>query len=375
VKHPLPRIISHVDMDAFYSSVEQRENPAIKGKPVIVGADPKAGKGRGVVAGCSYEARKFGVHSAQPISQAYRLCPDGVYLRPNYELYDKASEQIMQILRSFTERLEQMSIDEAFMDLTGKVSSFGEAEILATNIKRDVREKTELTCSIGIAPNKSVAKIASDFKKPDGLTVVPEEKVGKFLAPLRVSKISGIGKKSTEVLEGLGINSIGDLASTHPSKLTDVFGKYGTRIWQVANGIDEDEVVTTWSVKSISSETTFEEDIADKAKVREALRSLIDEVHARTVAQNMAFRTVGIKVRLEDFTTYTRAKSHTRHTDEKAVMQEYVKELFNEFETFRKRIRLVGVRVSNLRAADKAQETILSWADSRSRNQEVRGVR
>ncbi len=360
------RIILHIDMDAFYSSVEQRENPTIRGKPVIVGADPKAGKGRGVVAGCSYEARKFGVHSAQPISQAYRLCPEGVYLRPNYELYDKASEQIMQLLRSFAERLEQMSIDEAFMDLTGKVTSFDEAALLATNIKREVRERTQLTCSVGIAPNKSVAKIASDFKKPDGLTIVPPEKVREFLAPLRVNKISGIGKKSTEVLEGIGINSIGDLASIHPSKLTEVFGKYGTRIWQVANGIDDEEVVTTYSIKSISSESTFDEDIADKSKVMEALHSLIDEVHARTLSQNLLFRTVGIKVRLEDFTTFTRARSHARYTDEKAVMQEYVRALFSEFEASRKKIRLVGVRVSNLKTADKAQETILSWADSHS---------
>lgn len=181
-----------------------------------------------------------------------------------------------------------------------------------------------------------------------------------------MNKISGIGKKSTEVLEGIGINSIGDLASIHPSKLTEVFGKYGTRIWQVANGIDEEEVITTYSIKSISSESTFDEDIADRSKVMEAFHSLIDEVHARTLSQNVLFRTVGIKVRLEDFTTFTRARSYTRYTDEKAVMQEYVRALFSEFEASRKKIRLVGVRVSNLKTADKAQETILSWADSHS---------
>jgi len=360
----LLRIITHIDMDAFYTSVEQRENPTIKGKPVIVGADPKGGKGRGVVAGCSYEARKFGVHSAQPISQAYRLCPEGVYLRPNYELYDEASEQVMQILRPYAAKLEQISIDEAFMDLTEKVTDFHQATLLATRIKQDIKEKTRLTCSIGIAPNKSVAKIASDFKKPDGLTIVPPEKVREFLAPLPVSKISGIGKKSSEVLKQLGINSIADLASTHPAKLTDTFGKYGNRLWQVANGIDEEEVITSYPIRSISSERTFEEDVADMQKVLDVFNSLIDDVHARTVQQKMLFRTVGIKVRLEDFTTFTRARSHARYTNEKGLMQDYVRVLFSEFETSRKKIRLVGVRVSNLRAADKAQETILNWAQS-----------
>ena len=360
----LLRIIMHLDMDAFYTSVEQRENPSIKGKPVIVGADPRGGKGRGVVAGCSYEARKFGVHSAQPISQAYRLCPEGVYLRPNYELYDEASEQVMQILGPYAAKLEQISIDEAFMDLTEKVADFDQASLLATRIKQGIKEKTGLTCSIGIAPNKSVAKIASDFKKPDGLTIVPPEKVREFLAPLPVSKISGIGKKSSEVLKQLGINSIADLASTHPAKLTDTFGKYGNRLWQVANGIDEEEVIASYPIRSISSERTFEEDVADMQKVLDVFNSLIDDVHARTVQQKMLFRTVGIKVRLEDFTTFTRARSHARYTNEKGLMQDYVRVLFSEFETSRKKIRLVGVRVSNLRAADRAQETILNWAQS-----------
>jgi DNA polymerase IV (DinB-like DNA polymerase) len=352
----------HTDMDAFYSSVEQRENPAIKGTPVIVGADPKEGKGRGVVAGCSYEARKFGVHSAQPISQAYRLCPQGVYLRPNYTLYDEASEQVMRILRPHATKFEQMSIDEAFMDLTGKVDNFDEAAVLASGIKREVWEKTKLTCSVGLASNKSAAKIASDFKKPDGLTVVPPDKVREFLAPLPVNKISGIGKKSTEILKGVGISTIGDLASAHPSRLTELFGKYGVRLWQVANGIDEEEVITAYAIKSISSETTFDEDLSDKAKIMEAFRSLIDDVHARTLSQNLLFRTVGIKVRLEDFSTFTRAKSHSKHTNERTVMEEFVKILFREFETLPTKVRLVGVRVSNLKKTDVTQDSILNWA-------------
>ena len=283
-------------------------------------------------------------------------------MKPNFPLYERVSEQVMGLLKQFTEKLEPMSIDEAFMDVSEKVTSFQEAVALAGKIKQEVKEKAQLTCSVGVAPNKSVAKIASDFKKPDGLTIVPPEKVQEFLAPLPVGRVSGVGKKSSEVLESMGIKTIGDLAATHPAKLAEVFGKYGTRLWQVANGIDDEEVITSYSIKSISSETTFEEDVADRGKVKEAFASLIQDVHARVHSQKVLFRTVGIKVRLEDFTTFTRAKTHTRYTDDKAVMEEYVKELFSEFENTPAKIRLVGLRVANLRKMDAEQETILNWA-------------
>lgn len=350
-------------MDAFYSSVEQRENPTLIGKPVIVGADPKEGKGRGVVMACSYEARRLGVHSALPISIAYRLCPTGVYVPPNFTRYEQASEQVMGLLRTFSEKLEQMSIDEAFLDITEKVSSFEEAAALAETIKREIREKAKLTCSIGISPNKAIAKIASDFKKPDGLTSVPPEKIREFLDPLSVTKISGVGKKSSELLTQAGIVSIGQLASTHPSRLAEIFGKYGTRIWQIANGIDEEEVVTSYAVKSISSESTFEEDVLDRQKVMDVFDSIIQDVHARVQSQNVLFRTIGIKVRLEDFETFTRARTHTRYTNEKSIIEEYVKQLFREFESSQRKIRLVGVRVSNLKELGSEQESILRWAN------------
>ncbi|MGA3108238.1 MAG: DNA polymerase IV, partial [Candidatus Bathyarchaeia archaeon] len=343
--------------------VEQRENPLLIGKPVIVGADPKEGKGRGVVMGCSYEARKLGVHSALPISIAYRLCPNGVYLPPNFTRYEQASEQIIQLLRTFSEKLEQMSIDEAFLDITEKVSSFEEAAALADTIKREIREKAKLTCSIGIAPNKAIAKIASDFKKPNGLTSVPPQKIREFLDPLPVTKISGVGKKSSELLTQAGIVSIGQLASTHPSRLTEIFGKYGTRIWQIANGIDEEEVITSSAIKSISSETTFQEDVTDKTKVMQAFDSIIQDVHARVQSQRMLFRTIGIKVRLENFETFTRARTHTRYTNEKAIIEEHVKQLYREFENSPRKIRLVGVRVSSLISLDSEQESILRWAN------------
>jgi len=354
----------HIDMDALYASVEQRENPTLKRKPVIIGADPKDGKGRGVVAACSYEARKYGVHSAQPISQAYRLCPDGIYLRPNFELYETVSAEAMSILRQFSEKLEQISIDEACMDITEKATSFDEAASLAARTKQTLIDRIQLTCSIGVAPNKSLAKIASDFEKPDGLTIVRPEQIQKFLAPLPVNKISGIGKKSYELLRGMGIGTVGDLAATHPGRLTEIFGKYGARVWQIANGIDDEEVVTSYLVKSISSEITFEEDTSDTRQVMEAFVSLINDVHARTLSQNMLFRSIGIKVRFEDFSTFTRVKSHSRYTNEKSIMEQFVKLLFREFENSKKKIRLVGVRVSNLKKADSGQETILSYADT-----------
>ena len=360
----LIRVIMHIDMDAFYSSVEQRENPILKDKAVIVGADPKEGKGHGVVMGCSYKARKSGVHSALPISQAFNLCPEGIYLRPNFTLYEQTSEQVMDILRQFAEKVEQMSIDEAFLDVTGRVNDFVEAAELAKRVKEGVKQRAQLTCSVGVAPSKSLAKIASDFKKPNGLTVVPPERVQEFLFPLPVTKISGVGKKSSEVLKQVNINTIGELANTHPSKLTELFGRYGTRLWQIANGIDDEEVVTSYSIKSVSSETTFEEDVVEKRKVMDAFTSLINDVHSRALSQNILFRTVGIKVRFEDFATFTRAKTHTRYTNEKQVIEDYVERLYSEFDTSGRKIRLVGVRVSNLKKADEDQRTILSWVKS-----------
>jgi DNA polymerase IV (DinB-like DNA polymerase) len=356
----------HIDMDAFYSSVEQRENPSLGGKPVIVGADPKGGKSRGVVMGCSYEARAFGVRSAMPISVAYRLCPTGNYVKPNFTLYEQVSEQIMQVLHGFSEKLEQVSIDEAFLDISDRVAGFDAVKDLAEEIKRQIISKVNLSCSIGVATNKAIAKIASDSKKPNGLTVVPPEKVREFLDPLPVSKISGVGKKSAEVLGKMGITTIRQLADTHPSKLSDVFGRYGIRIWQIANGTDEEGVAASRSIKSISAESTFDQDIQDRASIMAAFDSIIQDVHARLQSHNMLFRTVGIKVRLENFETFTRARTHTKYTNDRSIIEEYVKLLFREFETPPRRVRLVGVRVSSLENLGPQQETILSWVKPRS---------
>ncbi len=207
------RFIFHLDMDHFYTAVEERERPEIRGKPVIVGADPKGGKGRGVVSTSNYVARKVGVRSGMPISQAWRLCPEAVYLPPNFPLYIKVSDEIMAIARRYAGKFEQWGIDEAFLDVTGKVSDYVEAEALACQIKQEIKEKESLTCSIGVGPNKLVAKVASDFQKPDGLTVVRDEEVEVFLAPLPVRKLLWVGRKTEAKLKALGVNTIGDLAT------------------------------------------------------------------------------------------------------------------------------------------------------------------
>jgi len=231
----LSRVIFHLDLDAFYASVEQRENPALKGKPLIIGADPREGKGRGVVVACSYEARKLGVRSGQPISRAYRLCPAGVYIRPNLAFYGQVSYDVMERVREFADKFEQVSIDEAFLDVSQICIRFGGPVELAKRIKSELRASEELTCSVGIAPNKSVAKIASDFQKPDGLTYVDPDHVKEFLAPLPVSKISGIGKKTEERLNELGLKTIGELAAYPPRELYNRFGKVGVWLWAIAN--------------------------------------------------------------------------------------------------------------------------------------------
>jgi DNA polymerase IV (archaeal DinB-like DNA polymerase) len=348
---PSPRIILHCDLDAFYPSCEIKRNPSLAGKPLIVGADPKGGHGRGVVMSCSYEARKFGVRSGMPISQAYKLCPQGVYVPPDFELYGETSDRAMEVLRGFADKFEQTSIDEAFMDVGDRCKSYDEAVELARSLKTDLKESEGLTVSVGIAPNKSIAKIASDMKKPDGLTIVRPDEVKAFLEPLPVGKISGVGKKTTLALEGRGIQTIGQLSQIPAKKLTDWFGKGGVWLWGIANGIEESPVEERGLRKSISVEQTFERDVQNKQVVLEALESLVKEVHERLLAEKLLFRTVSIKVRFEGFQTFTRDKTHTGYVDDVNVVREYVHLLFREFEKDRRRIRLVGAKLSDLKPA------------------------
>jgi DNA polymerase IV (DinB-like DNA polymerase) len=351
------RIIFHVDMDHFFTAVEERGRPEFKGEPVIVGADPKGGKGRGVVSTCNYEARKFGVSSGMPISRAWKRCPDGIYLPVNYGLYEKISNEIMDILRKCADKFEQWGIDEAFLDVTSKVKDYEEAVVLARKMKNEILKKEKLTCSIGIGPNKLVAKIASDFQKPDGLTIVKEETVERFLAPLPVRKLLWVGRKTEQKLKTIGIKTIGDLANYDRTVLTETFGVMGTQLYLMAHGIDRSDVQERSEVKSISRDITFEEDTADSQFILKTLDSLSEEVHKDVLKQNLYFKTVTVKVRYENFETHTHSKTLPFMTSRLQDLEKTTSELMQDYLKPDRKIRLVGVRVSSFTSAQK-QKTL-----------------
>ncbi|HUI86242.1 MAG TPA: DNA polymerase IV [Nitrososphaerales archaeon] len=358
------RIIFHVDFDAFYVSVEMRENPALRGLPVVVGADPEGGKARGVVVACSYEARGFGLHSGMPISQAYRLCPQAVYMRPNFDLYERVSEEVMETLKGHADQFEQVGIDEAFLDVSRKVATAAEAEALALELKKTVREAHHLTCSVGIAPNKSSAKIASDRKKPDGLTLVPFDGVEDFLKPLGVSVVPGIGRKTQEFLNSKGIETIGQLQAIEGRQLVRWFGKNGVWLWGVVHGKENIEVRQQTLPRSLSVERTFKQDLLDFQAVRREARSAASELIGRIRSQHLSYRTGGIKIRFQGFETHTREKSFVSHTESEETLQSIVESLLNEFENAARPVRLVGVRVADLRRMDSESSSLDDWAAS-----------
>jgi DNA polymerase IV (DinB-like DNA polymerase) len=347
------KIIFHVDMDQFFAAIEERERPEIRGKPVIVGADPKEGKGRGVVSTCNYEARKYGVKSGIPITRAWRLCPDAVYLPVNYSLYRKVSARIMNILRGYADKFERWGLDEAFLDVTSRVKNFGEAKKLAKKIKKEIYEKEELTCSIGVAPNKLVAKIGSDFQKPDGLTVVRGEDVKAFLSPLRVGKLLWVGRKTENKLNRMGIITVGDLASYDASILVEKFGVAGTQLYLSAQGIDNSEVQEQWTRKSMSREVTFEEDTSDSNLILETLDAISEDLHRELTASNFTFKTTTIKIRYANFETHTHGKSLPLFTDRLRDIQKSARDLMQAYLHPNRKIRLIGVRLSNLFSTEK----------------------
>jgi DNA polymerase IV (DinB-like DNA polymerase) len=359
-----PKIVMHLDLDSFYPSVEMRHRPELKGLPVVVGANPKEGKGRGVVLSCSYEARRFGVHSGQPISRAFRLCPSAVFLPPNFHLYGTTSARIMNLLRNHCNKFEQTSIDEAFLDITTKAGNYDEARKLVIQMKEEIFRTEGLTCSIGIAQNKSAAKIASDLEKPDGLVVVGPGQVADFLAPLPVSVITGVGEKTRRFLKGRGIESIGQLQMMPGRELVKFFGKGGVWLWGVAHGLEQVEVVGNKPIKSLSVEHTFEEDISSWKVLMETLGELAAELHRRVEMGNFEFKTVAVKVRFEHFQTFTRERTLEAHTgDERALLSESAA-LFGEFKHDKRKVRLVGLRVSNLRKAQLKGFGLEAWMGS-----------
>jgi nucleotidyltransferase/DNA polymerase involved in DNA repair len=342
------QVIIHVDMDAFFASVEQLHHPEWRGKPVIVGADPKEGSGRGVVSTASYEARKYGVHSAMPISKAFRLCPHGIYVVPHGNLYSDYSKQVFEILYQFTPVVEILSIDEAFLDVTGSLHLYDSIENLGKEIKTRIFKNTGLTASLGIAPNKSIAKIASDYKKPDGLTIVSQSNIQDFLDPLSITKLFGVGRKMHDALQRLGIKIVKDLYNYPKSFLEEKFGEMGAHIYNMARGIDDRCVQIHEEIKSISHETTFAADLVDEDYLTNTMLHLSAKVSQRLRKRGLKGKTIQLKIRFDDFTTYTRRKTLVNYTYLTDDIYRIGLKMLNEFQPFEKPIRLIGIGVSQL---------------------------
>jgi len=358
------RAILHVDLDAFYVSAEVKEHPELRGLPVVVGADPEEGRGRGVVVACSYEARKFGLRSGMPISQAYRLCPRATYVRPNWGLYERVSEEVMATLKGFGDKFEQASIDEAFLDVSSKGSDEESVSAVAREVKKAVRERHGLSCSVGVAPNKSSAKIASDRNKPDGLTVVPFGDVAGFLSPLPVGVVPGIGRKTGEFLSEKGIATIGQLQKIEGKQLLSWFGKNGVWLWGVIHGQENVEVRQQVMPKSLSVERTFKDDVNDFRLVRKEVEEGVSELMRRVKSAGYSYRVAGLKIRFRGFETHTREKTLASHTDSEEPLSEAVQKLLNEFETKGKPVRLIGVRVADIQRPTSGPSRLDDWADA-----------
>lgn len=337
--------ILHVDMDAFYASVEQRDHPELRGRPVIVGGI----EGRGVVCAASYEARPFGVHSAMAMSVARRLCPQAVFLPVRMKHYAGVSRQIREIFFAFTPKVEPLSLDEAFLDVAGCEGLFGPAEVIAQQLKSRIWAETSLTASVGVAPNKFLAKLASDLCKPDGLSVVPPDRVRAFLDPLPVSRLWGVGSKGEKRLHALGIRTIGELAA-HPERLLfDHLGEVGRHLWQRAHGLDDRDVVPDREAKSVSTETTFAQDIADREPLLTWLLELVEHLAARLRRERLWARTVELKLRSSDFQTRNRSQTLNEPTNSTMLLWHAAKHLFerNLSDDFLP-LRLLGVSGSKL---------------------------
>jgi DNA polymerase IV len=339
-------MIIHADMDAFYASVEERDRPELVGKPVIVGGTPEK---RGVVSAANYIARRYGVHSAMPSATAHRLCPHGIYLPPRIDYYAEVSRQIRDIFERFTPLVEPLSLDEAFLDVAGSEGLFGSAVEIGRKIKQAIRQELRLVASVGVAPNKFLAKIASDLKKPDALVVVEPDKVQEFLDPLPVERLWGVGKQGSKVFQQLGIHTVGQLRQWPLDMLQARFGSSGEHLWNLAHGRDDRAVVPEREAKSISHETTFEQDISDMDVLRAWLVDLTEQVAWRLRRHGLRGRTVQLKVRFADFSLITRSCTLPEPTDITDELWRAADELLcQRLPTGHLPVRLLGMGVSGL---------------------------
>ncbi len=347
----MQRKIIHIDMDAFYAAVEQRDDPKLRGKPVIVGGDPRS---RGVVATASYEARRYGVHSAMPASQAYRLCPHGVFVRPRFEVYREASRRIQAVLHRYTALVEPLSLDEAYLDVSGSDLFRGSATRIARDIKRAILTETGLIASAGVSYNKFLAKLASDLDKPDGLTVILPERGPDFVAALPIGRFHGIGKATERRMHALGIRTGADLRGWSREALIETFGKAGAWYHRLARGEDERPVEPHRSRKSLGAETTFAQDLDDFAEMLRELESLARELAEDLVRRRLAGRTLTLKVKYADFEQVTRSQSFARPIASYAELQPHLAALLARTEAGPRPVRLLGVTVSGFDEAERA---------------------
>lgn len=337
------RTIFHLDLDTFFVSVERILDPSLNGKPVIVGANPEYG--RGVVAACSYEAREYGLHSAMPIKQAYRLCPNGIYLHGNHTEYSQYSKGVKRILEKYAPLIEQASVDEFYMDFTGTKNIYGSMYMLAVKLQKEIAEKLLLPCSIGIGSNKTIAKICSDYAKPKGVTYVVPGMEKDFLVPLPVETIPGVGKVTLESLHLKGIYKIGELANLSEDYLIAAFGKYGSALWKKANGGGSEYLNPPTDRKSISKERTYGKDENNRKKMEQTLFKLTGQVCQLLRDKNWQASTVSVKLRYSDFVTLTRAKTIKPTDDDKTIFDTALK-LLHKADTRRVSTRLVGIHLT-----------------------------
>ncbi|MFP6602543.1 MAG: DNA polymerase IV [Pirellulaceae bacterium] len=349
-------MIIHVDMDAFYASVEEREQPELRGKPVIVGGTPE---GRGVVAAANYVVRQFGVHSAMPTSTALKLCPEAIVLPGRLDYYADISRQLHEVFYRYTPLIEPLALDEAFLDVSGTIGLFDSVEQMGRKIKEDIWQEVELVASVGVAPNKFLAKLASDLQKPDGFVVVDGTKINEFLDPLPVSRIWGVGRVTDKAFEKLGIRTIQQLRELPQDFLEERFGKLGTHVWKLAQGVDDRPVIPDRGAKSISNETTFPADIDQLEVLQSSLMELTEQVARRLRRSELRGRTVHIKVRYHDFETITRSQTLAAATSSTNELWQVALEMLTSRLPDRHLCaRLLGMGVSGLESADEQQRTL-----------------
>ena len=360
--------IIHLDMDAFYPSVEVLDNPELRGKPVIVGGSRE----RGVVSSASYEARKFGVHSAQPMATAMQLCPKGIVMPVRMARYQEVSQQVFEIFHIFTPLVEPLSIDEAFLDVTGSARLFGSPVEIAKKIKQQIVERTGLTISAGVAPSKFVAKVASDMDKPDGLTVVARDKVRQFLDPLPIKKMWGAGKVTQKALARLSIHTFKDLRQASVEVLEKKLGKQGIHMHRLALGIDERDVVTLHDIKSIGHEDTYSKDILDLEPAKRELLSLANRVARRMRRKGLEGKTISLKVKYSDFKLITRSVTLHHYTNDSAEIYSNVCSLLEKTAVGKRPVRLLGISLSNFTDSDAGRQlSLFSQGKSNKKRKEL----